>query len=124
MAENQKAYTHAQRWERGAREECGVHAKKRAWRIRKSEKEQEQILKMHKIKAITKRFILFYFLFFLKECERTNARVRPRSMKEQKQELETRNGRWTKNRMSSNVKQECEGEQAPKDKIVPQRKKS
>ncbi len=72
---------------REARQEWGVHAKKRAWRIRKSEKEQEQILKMHKIKAITKSK---KEILVLKECEGTNARMRPKSIKEQMQELKTK----------------------------------
>lgn len=53
----------------------------------KSEKEQEEILKMHKIKAITKHKKK---KLILKECEGTNARMRPRSMKEQMQELKTK----------------------------------
>jgi formylmethanofuran dehydrogenase subunit E len=79
MAENQKAYTPAQRWEWGARHECGVHAKERAWRISKSEKEQEKILKMHKIKAITKSPKKNYFWKSVKEQMQERAKARARN---------------------------------------------
>jgi hypothetical protein len=42
---------------------------------------------MHKIKVITKSK---KEILVLKECEGTNARMRPRSMKEQMQELKTK----------------------------------